>query len=277
MTVWLRSEIVASGPKIFRPTLDQCLALEQVAPRIATADYVQPYPVMLVEFPEAYRTRRSCHAETVQFSGTHGPEGVAVGFYPSPVALIWLETFFSSGKFVRIVVYPTDQSIEERILREFGSDSYAMLDVLTVEECVVVAGAVRVAVNAMLLLTEFGCKRLGPVNESHHRRLQRYRDLARRRGSGVEDAELNLRLAPELFGLAQEVTLHEEAEARSAPDMLGMGDAPRRPHWRRGHWKMHAHGPGRLERKRIFSKPVLVNRHLLAGDDGILQTIYRIR
>lgn len=46
---WLRAQMAAGGPKVFRPTLDQCLAMEQVARRLASTDYGQPYPVMMVE------------------------------------------------------------------------------------------------------------------------------------------------------------------------------------------------------------------------------------
>jgi hypothetical protein len=40
---------------------------------------------------------------------------------------------------------------------------------------------------------------------------------------------------------------------------------------------MHAHGPGRSLRKRLFVKPVLVNAHLLRNDQGAMTTTYRIR
>ncbi len=36
------------------------------------------------------------------------------------------------------------------------------------------------------------------------------------------------------------------------------------PHWRRGHFRMHAHGPGYSERKLLFIVPVLVHAELLA-------------
>ena len=57
---WLQVQVAVSGPKVFRPTLDQCLAMEQVAPRIPIGDYAQPYPVMLIDLPEEYQRRRAC-------------------------------------------------------------------------------------------------------------------------------------------------------------------------------------------------------------------------
>jgi hypothetical protein len=66
-------------------------------------------------------------------------------------------------------------------------------------------------------------------------------------------------------------------KAHGDSDTHADSDVQRRPHWRRGHWKMQAHGPGLTQHKRLFIKPVIVNRHLLVGDLGALQTSYRIR
>jgi hypothetical protein len=38
------------------------------------------------------------------------------------------------------------------------------------------------------------------------------------------------------------------------------------PHWRRGHFRMQAYGPGRQERKLIFVAPVLIHADRLSGD-----------
>jgi len=121
---------------------------------------------------------------------------------------------------------------------------------------------------------------LGPVNPSHYRRLERYAALARKRNraTGKIEAERNLRLAPQLYGFPQDIVLHtEERTVADAPASGTEEDSHRRPHWRRGHWKMHAFGPGLTQRKRLFIKPVLVNRHLLREGGGIPQTLYRVR
>lgn len=72
--LWFRGEIAARGPKVFRPTAERCLALEHIAPRVPLDWYRQPYPVMLVEFPEAYRRRRACRAQNFFHVGDHTPE-----------------------------------------------------------------------------------------------------------------------------------------------------------------------------------------------------------
>jgi hypothetical protein len=199
---------------------------------------------------------------------------VIIGHHPPPAGSIWVEVFFDSGNLVRVAAGPANATIEDQIALEFGEESYASLDPGTPQERVVLASLERVAVNAMLLLAEWGCKKIGPANESHYRRLQHFADMARKRGRGVEEAQRSLRLASQIYGFPQDVVLHEEARAEggSAAD----GESQRRPHWRRGHWKMHAHGPGLSQRKRLFIKPVFVNRHLLAESQNPFATSYRV-
>lgn len=55
---WLLARYYGEGPKVFRPTWRQYLALEQIAPQLTLADYAQPFPVMAVELPEEVRLRR---------------------------------------------------------------------------------------------------------------------------------------------------------------------------------------------------------------------------
>src|ERR1043166_6557655 len=41
--IWLRAKRVKNGPKVFRPSLEQCLVMEQIEPRVPVGEYVQPY------------------------------------------------------------------------------------------------------------------------------------------------------------------------------------------------------------------------------------------
>jgi hypothetical protein len=272
--LWLRAELVTHGPKVFRPTLDQTLAMEQITPQICTGDYHQPYSVMIVEFPDEYRRRRTCMESPG--GNAESPECVIVGFHESPVSTLWADTVFNSARMVRVAILPSDTSIETGIVRECGEDSYAEADAFDVSHRLVLAGALRVAINAMLLLAAYGCKRIGPSNPGHYSRLQRHAAASQHRGQGVEDARRNLRLAPQMFGLPQEILLYDR-EPRRDLELHSESVSPRRPHWRRGHWKMHAHGPNRSLRKRIFVRPVLVNHQLLAGREQTAEVVYRAR
>ncbi len=165
------------------------------------------------------------------------------------------------------------------IVREFGAESYLPPDLpaehIGNEDRPILAGMTRLAVNAMLLLADFGCKQLGPVTAPHYRRLEHCATMARKRGTGLVNAQRDLRMAAQLYGFSQDIVLYGEERSPAAPDEGGSGPH-RRPHWRRGHWKTHAHGPDLSLRKRLFIKPVPVNRHLLREGEGISQTTYRI-
>ena len=148
--LWLAAQLVATGPKIFRPSPEQCLALEQVAPRIPLAAYLQPYSVMLVELPEAYCQSRRCPLPGGFLGQTHSPQGVLIGFHPPPVGAVWLTVVFDSGTRGRLMFLPMDLTLEDGIVREFGEGSYANPAMATREERVILAGVTRVAANAML-------------------------------------------------------------------------------------------------------------------------------
>ena len=282
INMWLQMQVVLSGPKVFRPTLEHCLAMEQVAPRIAIGDYVQPYPVMVIDLPEEYRHRRVCAFGSIGGVSAHVPVCLLIGAYGQPPWTIWLSVVLDSGRGLQHVLLPTSQTIEDGIVSEFGHDSYVPADMPAdcygTNERAMVASLLRLAVNAMLLLSDLGCEHLGPSNPSHYHRLERYAQVARKRRTGIVEADRNLRLAPQLYGFPQNIVLHAE-ERTSTESLAGNGhpDVPRRPHWRRGHWKMQACGPSRSQHKRLFIKPVLVNRHLLRDGEGIPQTTYRVQ
>jgi hypothetical protein len=207
---------------------------------------------------------------------TESPECVIVGFHESPVSTIWADTVFNSARMVRVAILPSDTSIEEGIVRECGEDSYADVEAFDVSHRLVLAGTLRVAINSMLLLADYGCKRLGPANPTHYNRLRRHLETSQHQGQHVDNARRNLRLAPQLFGLPQDIRLYEREPSRDL-DCHSECTSTRRPHWRRGHWKMQAHGPSRSLRKRIFVKPVLVNHHMLGGREQTAEVAYRTR
>src|SRR5262249_52929408 len=142
MELWLLAQLVAGGPKVIQPTFDQCLALEQVAPRIAVADYVQPYPVMVIDLPEAYQKRRTFPVNPACGSvfPAHGPSFLLIGSPPTFRAIWWILTF-DSGTFFRERILPTDTTIEDSIVRKFGGDSYFAPGELTADDRLVMAGA----------------------------------------------------------------------------------------------------------------------------------------
>jgi hypothetical protein len=59
----------------------------------------------------------------------------------------------------------------------------------------------------------------------------------------------------------------EQALPQLEPCANGHSDRSMRPHWRRGHYRPQAFGPGRTERRTVWIEPVLVRADRLAGGD----------
>ncbi len=56
MFVWYaKSKWLLDGPKVLRPSVEQCNALRHVDVTIPIADYRQPFPAVLIELPEQFR------------------------------------------------------------------------------------------------------------------------------------------------------------------------------------------------------------------------------
>jgi hypothetical protein len=136
---------------------------------------------------------------------------------------------------------------------------------VTVEERSLRRLATLVAVNACLLLAQYGCWRLGTTNDRLAERLQR--QIARHNKHEKANRR-QLRTLPQVYGFDQHITVFEEEKVPSERRQ-GNGGWAVGPHWRRGHWRRL---PGYREAEargetagRVFVRPVLVNAHLLVG------------
>jgi hypothetical protein len=135
----------------------------------------------------------------------------------------------------------------------------------------------RLAVSACLMTMVYGAVRVGPNNPTQHRRLERHDEASRRSGDAgrLANAAFDLRALPVRYRLAQDVRLYrvEAAEERAEG-----GEATclvLAPHWRRGHYRMQAYGPGLSQRRRIAVPAVLVNAHLFLGPKQGAAATYR--
>ena len=99
--------------------------------------------------------------------------------------------------------------------------------------------------------------------------------MARKKRRGISEAERNLRLATQLYGLPQDIKLYRTARPKARTTAQGDSEETRRPHWRHGYCKMVVYGPGRSLRKVMYFDPVIVNGHLLFEGAKIPMTTYR--
>ena len=75
-----------------------------------------------------------------------------------------------------------------------------------------------------------------------------------------------------LLSFEQNIKVFEHAEAEPGE---GKGKA-KNVHWRRGHFKRQAYGPGWSKHRTIFVRPVMVNRNQFCGNEGDTRVVYRV-
>lgn len=275
---------ILNSPKIFEPTQLSCESMEQIAINIPLCDYHQPFPMMVIELPENYIKNKivPCPQTTVGYSGKpydpeHYPTLVGV-YFDENLKLMIVVVYFSSGQVVNRFFWHREEepiTIEEEISPTHVLD---LPDSLTInkEEREVASNAMRVGINACLLLMEYGCKSLGPKNKSWAARLERYIEKAKKE-KDVKKLEQNIKelnSLPIYYDFEQHVDLYESTIDESTPvHTIGERSSPI-PHWRRGHWTQQPYGPKQSLRKRILRKPKLINAHLLQ-QGALIKTIYK--
>lgn len=252
------SKCLGFGPKLFRPTREQCEALARTRVSVGFEDYRQPYPAVVIEFPEDYRRavagrlgRAGCPRLLVAYhdEGRSGAVIVLAIWHPPP-----------GGEPITNVMVPRPEyrDMEDALARRVIGPGDDPGDFAAAEL------AERLALNFCLMMTHLGVRVVGPLRPDEARR---HRKLARSRYT--EERERGELLSVGDFTLLdfdQHVRLHDTIEPR-AGDGVPTG-VRRKPHWRRGHWRMQPCGTGRAEKRLSFVRPVFVNLRLFGGDLG---------
>lgn len=266
MECFIEARIAVDGPKIFRPTYEQCLALEQVEPRMSVNDYRQPYPTMMVEFPERYQAILETDSEDFAKRTERAAPFCCTIHHDAELPCLVISTLWSNGlSIVRTIHhFGCAQTIQEVIsnAKDLPDDAITPLP----EEESSSLRAFRVALNGLLLLTMYPGK-VAPENPSHYARLERYLTNARKHGD-TEQAARDLRMSPLLCEFEQRVVLYDELHTDrrdSVPTGATVGI-----HWRRGHMRNQPHGPANTLRKLIFIKPVLIHSERGAGPETVI-------
>jgi hypothetical protein len=272
---YVMSRTLAEGPKVFTfSDALTCEALENFDLNVATADYLQPFPSVVIELPQDYTEKRGVPFD----QGTHVPDFVVARHEPEAGCVMVTMHLSSHQVLTRLLKLDPTWTLEEMWAKGARAwDAEHSLG-MTPEETALGSALSKLALNVCLLATAYGVRCLGPANPSYYERLKRYAQLARKRGrEQLERAEADLRTAPVRYGFAQEVTLYqrEPGEVRAAGS--GTGEWTVCPHWRRGHWRAQACGPGRQERRRVAIPSVLVNGHLFLGAAADTVARYRVR
>jgi hypothetical protein len=271
---FVMSRTLAEGPKVFSFDALTCEALEHFDLSISTADYLQPFPSVIIDLPEDYTRKR-----VVPFdAGQHSPDFLIVRHEPSAQSVLITMHLTSHQAMTRLLKLDPDWSLEQ--MWQKGARTWDEKDSLgmTPEEMALGSALSKLALNVCLMATAYGVRSLGPANPSHYERLKRYARLAKKRGpEQAEKADIELRTAPVRYAFAQEVTLYRHEASEVCTPGNGSGGWTVSPHWRRGHWRWQPCGAGRQERRRVAIPSVLVNGHLFVGSTSDTLTTYRVR
>jgi hypothetical protein len=249
------SRAMAQGPKLLRPDLETCLALEAIRIDLPYSDYAQPFECLFVELPAEYVAlcaRRVPGARPYPCVILyHGPPGHHPG---GDVLQVSCHGPYEEEVRNSIYTRPHLATIEDHLALLRGSarpDDPDYPSVVPMQ---------RVAINLGLMLMHGGVKKVGwldPKQHAKHERLARKDDRGRMLRAG--DVEL--------IDFARKLRLYNvvELEGPGRPAAAGTHASPH-PHWRSGHWRNQAHGPARALRKRLLIPATFVCQRRFAGD-----------
>lgn len=250
---WVLAGLAQHGMKVYCPTRDEFDALGRVEMNVPWSMYRQPFETFVVSVPDD-----SYPAEVSEDVGR--PAAVVLRIKPKD-QLISVTVICDRCNLTSRFTWQDEavESIEDHI----GRMPNPPAGVCTELELTASDHAVRAGINACLLLTQYGTKRIGYDNPEYADKL--IAKLANKKlpPAAREANQKALRSIPEVYGFDQHVRLYDgERSVSTSSD----SDRVHRPHWRRGHWANVACGTGRTERKLVFRRPVMVNAHLFAGD-----------
>jgi len=210
--------LAAPRPVLFRPKAQHCEALEQVTPNFTIDQYSQPYPVCIVEFPFDYAINRLIPL---------APEAD----HTKPLFAIVV----NEKHLLALAIFGT----KLKMSFECWSSANTTLDLSSDVE-----GVGCAALNFLMLVDE------GEVIESSipPKKVKR----KRRRVEKPRPAIPVFTLEDQSIRLFSTYDLDPDYVPPDEPH-----GTPKRPHWRKGHWRFYASG------KRVRINPVLVNQHKL--------------
>ena len=259
LETWAIGGLVTQGVRVYCPTVDECNALSQIELNVPWSAYRQPYDTFVVVLPDGFYDRpvRSDGSYPVACICRLDAEACVAAFI-----VCCADNEKESHSFTGQYVWADNPNVDIE-------DHWAgLLDVpseLTDTEDEARERIKRIAINACLALTHYGCREIGSANPEYAARLEANLHKKRLPESVARANRAALEAIPTVYGFDQHVKVFD----RDGPATGGSGthDGPK-PHWRRGHWAHQAHGPGFSERKLIFRRPVMVNAVRFAGDEA---------
>ncbi len=270
-TLWLLtlSKALAGGPKLFRPTWQQCEALEETDATFPFEMYKQPFPVVILEIPKAYQDL------LVKKHGVKaGPTHVLV-HHDAKREFISLSAFYNKRNIITHVTPNRDEyeTIEDSIIKNRERRMSHGIPVSSEDEAEFKVAEVvqRLGMNFCMMMTMLGTKVAGPLDPNKLRELEQASKGTKKGlpSNRAWKAMQQLHGQMYLVKFDQEIAFYDEIEEAmpvgEGQDIEQLRKSPR-THWRRGHWRQQPYGPGRTLRRAKFIKPLLIRAKYFTGD-----------
>lgn len=267
LELYLTARVFSEGPKLFRPTAEQLRLLGEMTLNVPLAEFAMPFPTVVVEFPTEYSAThitRNPEDNREVFPGAETQRPVFSVLHRSGdnfVHSLYTDAMVSLKSWYHL--YSGAAEVEDWLTAEYGVD-------FATEEVTLELEARRAVLAYVLLLDEVGVKKRGPL---HPGQCAAWRKTADKNNEHSAAARENLRRAPQVYELNQEVELYRTVDSH---DQLGEPTGRTvAPHHRRGHYRNVPCGPGRSERRRVRVPPVFVNKHLFLGSMADAKAVYK--
>jgi hypothetical protein len=272
---------IATGPKVFKPTFEQCLALENTEINVPFDFYQQPYPVVILDIPKEYKDRIKTMYEI-----SVAPSHVLSIKHENVVAVsAW---FNQDNSIVNIISrrqkYTTIEdaivSNRERQEKRYEIELLEAPELKETEqekaEYSVAELVQRLAMNFSLMMTLLGVK-IGPPANTTQDKVEKQKKILRNKKSSAQDKYRAKRLLADvayLIEFNQNIEFYEVEERLEKGDPTGKSHASPKPHWRKGHFRLQHYGVDNIAVKLIFIKPVMVKAAFFVGDIANTQVTY---
>ncbi len=254
LEMFFQVHLWGEGPKIFRPTTEQLLALEQMNLNIEFRDFHMPFSMIAVELPFEYADKhRDCDNNLPHVTTLYCDKATGITAHN----VMFSRTALKAYKKLE------DDDLIEDWLREEHVPPKATIDGLltTAEEFSTEAQIRRAVMNYCLLLDEVGVKDTGPIHPGEYANLVKW---CRKSNKHTPMNRRKLKAMARIYRPKAVVQLvrYVSSEGELPSEQPGWKV---KPHCRRGHYRMQ---PTRQGVKRIRIAPVFINAHLLTGPSG---------
>lgn len=259
------SQVLATGQKTLLLSQALCEAFENTAVTVSFREYRQPYKTMVVELPACY---------------TEGKVVDGLAEYPTSIAIhhdeaemtLYFEMTFQSMCATHFLPYHLDDSVDDTLQKMTCLNSTGSVDGETVQESLL--PYLRIALNAMLAMT-YGVdgNKVTPTSQQRQAKKAIQKRAAGKDKFIAHRARLHLAALPTYFQFDQKIKAFDE-QPSPPQSPSGNSGSPKKPHWRRGHWRQQAVGQGRVERALRWIRPMLIRADRFGGDLKDTTTTY---